>query len=573
MASKPTGKAYEKSGKFYARVVVGNGARRSVALTACKTQEAADARAELVGHLAAKLRKAGQVDVALTLLKAAGSTEGRALEQLIRRVDDIAAGKLTRERTRADTTIEELGKRWTSGELARLYKDHIRKKSTSDKDEGLLKLYVYPLVGQVRLADFTLDDADTVMRAIPAERSSATRRHVAQVLHRLFAMALFPLRIISTNPLPKGFLPKIDAGPAKGWLYPDEDARLLRSAAPLVWRVFYGFLHREGPRVSEAARLTWADFDLDRGAVNLDKNKTKDPRTWALSPGVTAALRAWRELQRRKGVDVGPDALVFTDEGEPLSENHLAPRFREHLQLAGIDRPALFERSDERRPIRLHDARATFITISLANGKSEAWVQDRTGHKSSIMVNRYRRAARTAAELNLGDLAPLVEVIPELSDIVSGGEGEPQGDARRGSRTSGDATQLVAMGRETSPAVPPSRQRKQREKRSGSQCIATDRDVRGEPGSPFKIFSPKGRPGSSPGGATERAGSLGRALSRGWPVRRPCRRARPPFCAAGGSSIEGAGRAGPRRRPITTFRRGAGRGDAGRAASRGGRGP
>jgi hypothetical protein len=116
---------------------------------------------------------------------------------------------------------------------------------------------------------------------------------------------------------------------------------------------------------------------------------------------------------------VGPDDLVFVNErGLPISENHAADRYREHLAAAGIDRPVLFEKSKARRPIRIHDTRATFITVSLANGKSEAWVQDRTGHKSSIMINRYRRAARTAAELGLGDLRPLDQTIPELANLL-----------------------------------------------------------------------------------------------------------------------------------------------------------
>lgn len=55
------------------------------------------------------------------------------------------------------------------------------------------------------------------------------------------------------------------------------------------------------------------------------------------------------------------------------------------------------------------------MTIALANGKTETWVQDRTGHKSSVMINLYRRQARKAAELNLGPLKPLHEAIPDLS--------------------------------------------------------------------------------------------------------------------------------------------------------------
>jgi integrase len=52
----------------------------------------------------------------------------------------------------------------------------------------------------------------------------------------------------------------------------------------------------------------------------------------------------------------------------------------------------------------VHDSRATFITIALANGKTEQWVTDRTGHKSSQMVARYAGQARTFVELGLGTL-------------------------------------------------------------------------------------------------------------------------------------------------------------------------
>jgi hypothetical protein len=40
---------------------------------------------------------------------------------------------------------------------------------------------------------------------------------------------------------------------------------------------------------------------------------------------------------------------------------------------------------------------------------------DRTGHKSSVMVNRYRRAARTVAEAGLGSPTPLHLAIPEFA--------------------------------------------------------------------------------------------------------------------------------------------------------------
>ena len=54
------------------------------------------------------------------------------------------------------------------------------------------------------------------------------------------------------------------------------------------------------------------------------------------------------------------------------------------------------------------------MTVSLANGKSETWVTDRTGHKSSQMVRRYKREVRKLEELALGDFTPLHLAIPEL---------------------------------------------------------------------------------------------------------------------------------------------------------------
>jgi len=125
-------------------------------------------------------------------------------------------------------------------------------------------------------------------------------------------------------------------------------------------------------------------------------------------------------------------------------------RFRAALRTAGIDRPELFERSDVRQPIRLHDLRATFVTLSLANGKSETWVADRTGHKSSVMINRYRRVARQVAELSLGALLPLDEAIPELraasANDVGRDVGRDSGVAPdQGSRNRPDSKEKTVM--------------------------------------------------------------------------------------------------------------------------------
>jgi integrase len=180
--------------------------------------------------------------------------------------------------------------------------------------------------------------------------------------------------------------------------------------------MLYGFLAREGLRLGEALGLRWADIDLERAAIKLDENKSDDPRAWALSPGVAEALAAFRP-EGAEDTD-----LVFSG----LESRRMAEGFRDDLEAAEVGRPELLERTANRQPIRVHDLRATFVTLALANGRSETWVADRTGHKSSVMINRYRRAARTAAELDLGTLLPLNKAVkglptrkPELSQRLS----------------------------------------------------------------------------------------------------------------------------------------------------------
>lgn len=408
-----TGTVVWSGGLAYARITLVGDQRASLPMPWAQAEKEARERTTLLSAWARELLAAGQADAAERILgRGAAATAGKELDAVRRFVAAIVARKPPVEAAPGTAvTFEDVAKRWVSGELHREHKDHIAAKQ-SDKDEGRLERHVLPIVGPIAIASFSIEDADRVMRALPAELSPASRRHVAQLVHRVLAIAVSPLRLRAANPLPRGWLPGVGPAKAKVCLWPDEDARLLACVAiPLCWRVSWGFLAREGLRTSEAAALQWSDLDLERGAIVLDENKTSDPRAWALDPGVVRALKAWRALRG----DPPPEALVLVDEdGEPIGAR-LADRFRRHLKKAGVDRPQLTERSAVRLPIRAHDLRATFVTLSLAEGKSESWVGDRTGHRSSIMIQRYRRLARHAAELGLGGLRALVEAIPELA--------------------------------------------------------------------------------------------------------------------------------------------------------------
>lgn len=371
--------------------------RRRFRITTRDEAEAAERERALV-ELGAAIGKVNiDPELGARILEQAGAGE---VERARKAVAKLAAGLRgaldAKPEPGAIHTFAQLGEAWTSNRLAAEHPDHIRVKRSAGRDAERLAV-LNKTIGTVPVNRFVLADAKRAMAALPKGLASATRRQYAQVLGRLLALAVYPLELIPASPLPRGFLPKVTRTRATAWLYPAEESRLLACpAVPLARRVLYGVLAREGLRCGEALVLAWCDLDLARGALRLDTNKTDDPRAWALAPGVAAALEQWRGYG-------GGGELVF----HVPNEARLAESFRSDLATANIDRAELFERSPTRRPIRVHDLRATFVTLSLAAGRSETWVADRTGHRSSVMINAYRRAARHAAELGLGELAPL----------------------------------------------------------------------------------------------------------------------------------------------------------------------
>lgn len=404
---------------FRVRLRYGKGLR-SRFLIRTTDKAAALRRALQLRDLAELLAQSGNAVRSKLIMKdAEQATNERDFAHAVKIAEEMckASNRVQRRTGSAPVTFRQLGEMWTKGELHTKWPDHVKVKRSAGDDKGRLE-WLYARIGKIPLSSFTLEDAERAMAELPTDRASATRRQYAQLISKVLKLAVYPCKYIESSPLPVGFLPRVTGRKATAFLYPSEDAQLLAcTAVPLARRVLYGFLAREGLRMGEAVALTWRDFDLERGVVRLDVNKTDDPRAWALSPGVAAALKAFRRRDARD------DALVFASD-----ERRAAQTFRDDLKRAKVERSELFDDSAARKQIRVHDLRATFVTLSLAKGKTEAWVADRTGHKSSVMINRYRRQARQAAELDLGGLAPLVEALPEYGVTTpSSPQGGPEG--------------------------------------------------------------------------------------------------------------------------------------------------
>lgn len=251
---------------FFAQFSIGHKRRVGALLIACGVDEdAAIKRQTAIAELGAKLRESGHASIIKNTIKNAATIDAEGLRKLRTLVDRIAAGKEPGfakggATKREGVTVEELAKDWTSGKLAELYPDHVKVKKTSAGDAtrfaymNALRMPDGITFGDRDVAKLTLDDCDHVMRSLPdTTEAPASRRQYAQAIRKLLVYAVYPMRLRETIPIPQGWLPKNVSTKAKAWVYPSEDLALMRCReVPLARRLFFGFLAREGMRVSEA---------------------------------------------------------------------------------------------------------------------------------------------------------------------------------------------------------------------------------------------------------------------------------------------------------------------------------
>jgi integrase len=427
-------------------------------LASCTSREQAEKLGTTVVGILVRLRKARKEHMAETFCRQAAESEPRRLAGILTLLDGVIAGTEHEappppaERLRVNAsdstgaasslpaimTFGEFAELWTSNELARRYRRRIKEIDHTEnrrrlKNHILAVTFRGKKIGDTPLSEFTLDHADHVLAQRKLPEGSV--RQVAQVMHRILRLAEYPARLIEHSPFPRGWLPDANPEKARGYLFPSEDLMLMGyQDAPLVKRIYIGMANREGPRRGNLVNLDWSSLLLDladgSGFLWFDKTKNGRDASWALDPGTAEALRRWKKICPSE-TWVFPELALppgrkFPRTDRPMCLSHLSDDLRAWLQACGVNRPKLFERSEHRLPLRAHDLRATFVTLALANGKTEAWVMKRTGHTTSIMLNRYRRDAESIAELNLGWLKPLQEAIPELAAMKSKANGKPE---------------------------------------------------------------------------------------------------------------------------------------------------
>ncbi|RUU86277.1 site-specific integrase, partial [Mesorhizobium sp. M7A.T.Ca.TU.009.01.3.1] len=172
-----------------------------------------------------------------------------------------------------------------------------------------------------------------------------------------------------------------------------------------------------GMRQGEIMGLQWADIDLDKGSLRVERSleetkatglrfkapKSKNGiRTISLPTSVIDALKAHRKRQLEQRIALGlgkpgKNALVFCGpEGEAIAPSRVSGQWRD-----AIDR---FRSKPEATlpKIRFHDLRHTHASALIASGLDVVAISRRLGHASpvvtlSVYAHLFKRSDEGAA--------------------------------------------------------------------------------------------------------------------------------------------------------------------------------
>jgi integrase len=200
-------------------------------------------------------------------------------------------------------------------------------------------------------------------------------------------------------------------------IYPNEFLALVScEALPVDFRRLYALATYLFLRGGELKALTWSDIDIERGIVSVrrsydrttgrikqTKTGNKGMRRFAIEPELLTLLRAMHDDANGEGPVVNM-----------RQQKWWAADLRKHLELAGITREALFSTDDTRKRLRFHDLRGTGLTWMAIRGDDPLKIQQRAGHRTFEMTQKYIRTAEAVGQV-------IGEVFPPLPESLVAG--------------------------------------------------------------------------------------------------------------------------------------------------------
>ena len=325
--------------------------------------------------------------------------------ELRQQIADGINPKAVRDKERTAPTVVDLAKRYEAEHLPG------KRPRSADEDRALIRDYILPALGRLRVADVTRADVERLHRGITKAGKPVRANRALACLRTMFARAI-GWEYRADNPA-RGGRDGVRMFPEDGrerFLSEAEIARLSEVLAGHPERTTVAlirFLMLTGARFGEAAGARWDQFDLAAGVWTKPSSHTKAKRQHRV-PLSAPALALLAELK----AEAGDGSYVFPSPktGRPLRTVETAwARIRREAGLEGV---------------RVHDLRHSFASVLAGSGASLQLIGSLLGHSEISTTMKYahladdaRRAAveRVGAILDGGKRAEVVPLKREQS--------------------------------------------------------------------------------------------------------------------------------------------------------------
>jgi integrase len=275
------------------------------------------------------------------------------------------------EDERAAPTVAELCNRFEDEHLPR------KRESTAGDYARMLRLYVRPALGRLKVADVRFEDIDRLHRKVTAADHPYRANRLAAILSKMFALAIRwgmrednPVRGIERN---TEYL-------RRRYLSADELARLIKALAEYPDQQtanIFRLLLLCGARRGEVLSMRWADLDLTAGIWSKPPSSTKqkEHHQVPLSAPVRQLLSEIRAAQSAKHRVLG--TYVFPGPGSSGHIVEVKKGWRSLCKAADIT------------GLRIHDLRHSFASQLASGGASLPLIGALLGHSNPSTTQRY----------------------------------------------------------------------------------------------------------------------------------------------------------------------------------------
>lgn len=303
----------------------------------------------------------------------------------IKRLAERLDGTLTEP---SHQTVEDFFEHWLDMTVS-----HEVKPRTLFDYRLVLKRYVYPEIGQMRLQKLTAQQIQALYhKRLQGGLGSRTIQLAHAVVRRGLQQAV-QWQLIPRNPADAVRRPRVERREPQT-LERDQVIWFIRAASDDRLHALYTLAVTAGLRLGELLGLRWSDINMDAGTLTVAQTlghlgtkhffgtpKSKASRRTIDLPGLAlAALRRWRREQAEERLLIGaaweyPDLVFTTTVGSPLNPSNVRSRsFLAVLERAGCPK------------IRFHDLRHTAATLMLSQGVQARVLQDVLGHADIRMT-------------------------------------------------------------------------------------------------------------------------------------------------------------------------------------------